>query len=449
MERHRSPLCSPASAPRSKSATKVRPAFGGESKEKREERGPPPRSPAATPRSQSASKVRAASSSAIGDSSKDNKGAIPLRSSSPSAVAAQRSKSTSKIRAASDAVIGDPSKDNRGESPLRSSSPATLAAPRSKSTSKVRTASVAALGRPSKDNTDGLPNPPKNLYPSARSPWSLSRARTPPRSSAASADAGGRVKSGGQSAWARSPGRSPPHWSSSGGRKDSYGALGGTLRSKTERAAGEEEKHQLRMLSSRLIQWRFANARVAAAVGEARRDTQEELLQIWLKNYELRNLVAAKKILIRRQMHRMRLVQILDPQVELLNQWEPHAKRHFEGVAILGRLLGFVCLLLPLVEGAQANMVSVHQYIHSAMNTMKGIADTGEVLYSKAENIAAVLNELLMIIQLEIEGSKELMQMLERIPISQMHQVSIGTELNQARTEDCKLITSGSRSLLS
>lgn len=49
---------------------------------------------------------------------------------------------------------------------------------------------------------------------------------------------------------------------------------------------------------------------------------------------------------------------MLGSQVQLLCQWEPHAKRHFEAVATLGRFLGAVYLLLPLVEGAKVHIHS-------------------------------------------------------------------------------------------
>ncbi|URE26339.1 hypothetical protein MUK42_35000 [Musa troglodytarum] len=44
---------------------------------------------------------------------------------------------------------------------------------------------------------------------------------------------------------------------------------------------------------------------------------------------------------------------MLSSHVQLLCQWEPHTKRHFEAVATLGRFLGAVDPLLPLVEGVK------------------------------------------------------------------------------------------------
>ncbi|XP_065020459.1 uncharacterized protein LOC135645734 [Musa acuminata AAA Group] len=223
-----------------------------------------------------------------------------------------RSKSTTNVAPASDAAFSYPSKDNREFGGLIFAPP-----PPSSSAHTTRTAGVETVlsaGRPLplfpvhlqdpsrqrafKENREDHPTPLRN--PEIPS-------QTPPRSSTAPPATGRRSKDGGTSAWARSPGRSPPpSASSSGARKASYGFLEGSLRCRTEPSSGEEEKHQLRMLNSWLLLWRFTNVRGVA-----------------------------------------------DAQVQLLCQWEPHAKRHFEAVATLGRFLGAVYLLLPLVEGAK------------------------------------------------------------------------------------------------
>lgn len=78
------------------------------------------------------------------------------------------------------------------------------------------------------------------------------------------------------SAWALSPGRSPvkeeprskPGWMR-GGR-----VLGFLKPTKKELPAKEEDAHRLRVVYSRLLQWRFANARAETSM-KARRSSAE------------------------------------------------------------------------------------------------------------------------------------------------------------------------------
>lgn len=116
--------------------------------------------------------------------------------------------------------------------------------------------------------------------------------------------------------------------------------------------------------------------------------------------------MAAKRILVQRRKQKMKLPQILRPQLRLLSQWEPHAKKHVDAVATLVRLLGAAAFSLPLVEGAevreallsqfpesvehessafpvQANSVSLRRCLSSSMEAMTDIAATAGVFYAK------------------------------------------------------------------
>lgn len=250
----------------------------------------------------------------------------------------------------------------------------------------------------SKENRRCLPAPHPKSRPPPPSAWALSPGRSPPRG--AEHDSSVRNKAKGRlPAWARSPtwtyaitsqnqARQEPVAASGGKRGGDGGGVLGLFRKRKEAVPADEEWHQLRLLSSRLVQWRFANAMAEEAAEASQRNAdvrrltsflnlqqftqyrlqcqprskanlpaqilQEKLFDVWLGVYELRNLVAAKRILVQRRKQKMKLFQILQPQAHLLSHWEPHAKKHIEAVAILVRLLGTACLSLPLVEGTQA-----------------------------------------------------------------------------------------------
>ncbi|CAL9165177.1 unnamed protein product [Musa hybrid cultivar] len=286
------------------------------------------------------------------------------------------------------------------------------------------------------------PDPPASLRKprTAPSAWALSPGRSPPRSTSAPAQRDARKTKTGFSAWARSPSQSKPSPDPSraapvvtaGGKKGGGGGVLGLFRRRKEAAPGEEESHQLRLLTSRLIQWRFANARAVAAVEAARCNAEEKLFYAWLRIYELRNLVAAKRILVQRRKQKMKLPQILRPQLRLLSQWEPHAKKHVEAVATLVRLLGAAAFSLPLVEGAEANSVSLRRCLSSSMEAMTDIAATAGVFYAKVGDIDTMLYELVETIRLEIQGLEELMEMCTSVTSLEMHEVSLRAHMIQA-----------------
>ncbi|KAG1354460.1 QWRF motif-containing protein 7 [Cocos nucifera] len=232
------------------------------------------------------------------------------------------------------------------------------------------------------------------------------------------------------SAWALSPGRSPE----SKGRARVGGVLG-LFRRRKEPSAREEAEHHLRMLTARLLQWRFANARAEAAMESAKFKAEKKLFYAWLKVNELRNIVAAKRILIQRRKHKMKVARILYPQTQLIDQWEPHAKRHFEAVAALGRVLGTICLALPLTEGAQASMISVRRYTCIAMDIMREIEANFRIFYAKVESINSMLCELTSTIQQEIEGLEELMKISKMITSLEMQETSLRANMIQAMKE--------------
>ncbi|XP_074573853.1 LOW QUALITY PROTEIN: QWRF motif-containing protein 7-like [Curcuma longa] len=303
---------------------------------------------------------------------------------------------------------------------------------------------------PSKENRRCLPAPdpkPRLPLPSA---WALSRGRSPPRGAEHDSSVGNKAN-GRLPAWARSPSRTYAITSrnqarrepvaASGGKRggDGGGGGGGVLglfRKRKEAAPADEEWHQLRMLSSRLGQWRFANAKAEEAMEASRRNADEKLFDVWLGVYELRNLVAAKRILVQRRKQKMKLLQILQPQAHLLSHWEPHAKKHIEAVAILVRLLGTACLSLPLVEGTQADLVSLHLNMSTSMEIMKEIAGAAGIFYSEAGEVDAILIELVKVIRSEIESLEELIKICRRAITLEMHELSLRAQMIQVIKEE-------------
>ncbi|PKU80151.1 QWRF motif-containing protein 7 [Dendrobium catenatum] len=239
------------------------------------------------------------------------------------------------------------------------------------------------------------------------------------------------------SAWALSPGRYPATEGGSGG-----GGVGGRkrgvlsfFRRKKDAAAGREEvEHRLRVMAVRLLQWRFVNARSEAAMAAS--TAENKIFFAWLKLTELRNIVAAKRILIQRRKHKLKVIKVLNPQLNLLNRWELLARRHLEAVASLIKVLESACVSIPLVEGAKANLVMVHNFIFSSMDIMLAIEAAIRTFYSKTELLKSSLCELVKIIPEEVQGLDELRNTNNLITSLEMHETSLRANLIQAKKRE-------------
>ncbi|KAI0488279.1 hypothetical protein KFK09_028107 [Dendrobium nobile] len=239
------------------------------------------------------------------------------------------------------------------------------------------------------------------------------------------------------SAWALSPGRYPATEGGGGG-----GGIGGRkrgvlsfFRRKKDAAAGREEvEHRLRVMAVRLLQWRFVNARAEAAMAAS--TAENKIFFAWLKLTELRNIVAAKRILIQRRKHKLKVIKVLNPQVNLLNRWELLARRHLEAVASLIKVLESACISIPLVEGAKGNLVMVHNFIFSSMDIMLAIEAAIRTFYSKTELLKSSLCELVKIIPEEVRGLDELRNTNNLITSLEMHETSLRANLIQAKKRE-------------
>lgn len=79
---------------------------------------------------------------------------------------------------------------------------------------------------------------------------------------------------------------------------------------------------------------------------------QEKVFGVWLKLYKMRYAIAEKRMKVERIKQKVKFLEILCPQIELLNEWEKLEKRNGEAVARVTRKLSAYSTKLPLVDGA-------------------------------------------------------------------------------------------------
>ncbi|KAF0928674.1 hypothetical protein E2562_006101 [Oryza meyeriana var. granulata] len=202
---------------------------------------------------------------------------------------------------------------------------------------------------------------------------------------------------------------------------------------KKEEPEKEEAAHRARMLTARLLQWRFANARMEKAMARATSAAENKLFYTWLRVAELRNIQAAKRIVAQRRRQKLKLARLLRPQLPLLASWEPLAKPHADAVRDLGDVLAAACTALPLADGAQGDMESLHEAMFACVGTVNEIEANADAFFATTWATSSALAELARTIKQEVEGLQEAMRLARIVTSLQVQEVSLRANLIQAK----------------
>lgn len=218
------------------------------------------------------------------------------------------------------------------------------------------------------------------------------------------------------------------------GKGSSTGALRETMARKIKEGLEKEEAaHRVRVLTARLLQWRFANARMEMAVARATSAAENKLFYTWLRVAELRNIQAAKRIVAQRRRQKLKLARLLRPQLPLLASWEALDQPHADAVSDLTRVLSAACTSLPVTAGAQAGVESLHETMFACVGMVTEIEANADVFYATASATSDTLGELARTIRQEVDGLEEAMRLARIVTRLQMQEVSLRSNLIQAR----------------
>uniref|UniRef100_A0A0E0MAK5 Uncharacterized protein n=1 Tax=Oryza punctata TaxID=4537 RepID=A0A0E0MAK5_ORYPU len=204
---------------------------------------------------------------------------------------------------------------------------------------------------------------------------------------------------------------------------------------KKEEPEKEEAAHRARMLTARLLQWRFANARMEKAMARATAAAENKLFYTWLRVAELRNIQAAKRIVAQRRRQKLKLARLLRPQLPLLASWDPLAKTHADAVDDLVGVLADACTALPLADGAQGDMESLHEAMFACVDTVNKIEGNADMFFATAGVTSSALEELERTIKQEVEGLQEAMKLARIVTSLQVQEVSLRANLIQIQAK--------------
>ncbi|KAK9994986.1 hypothetical protein SO802_024689 [Lithocarpus litseifolius] len=268
---------------------------------------------------------------------------------------------------------------------------------------------------------------------------------TSPRTNIIGAAKGARSVTNSPSAWALSPGRTlgspvmrPDSPGSGGKRVKSGGGVSGLLKyfkQKKVSTLQEEEFHRFRVMHNRLLQWRFVNARAEAAMAGVKRDAEGKIFSVWIRILKMRKTILEKRIEMQKCKLEIKLHQIINPQILLLNQWAKLEKKNQESVSRVVRKLSGISVRLPLVEGAKADEESIYQALSTAVGVMDSIEATIAKFFSKIETVLFILTELRSTFELEDEFLEELEMAIALVSTLLAKEESVNVHFIQAAKE--------------
>ncbi|XP_074319578.1 QWRF motif-containing protein 7-like [Silene latifolia] len=263
------------------------------------------------------------------------------------------------------------------------------------------------------------------------------------------AKGGEKTLPGSPSSWALSPSRSFPGPPMTPPDSPKVKAVSGVLKlfnkQKKVTSAQEEEYHQYKIMCSTLVQWRFVNAKAEAAAAKVKKKAEGKLFGLWLKLYKMRYAIAEKRMKVERLQQKVRLLEIVSPQIELLNEWEKLEKKNVEAIGRVTRKLSAYSTKLPLVNGAMAELVSLFDAMKLALEVMDNIEDTIIKFHFEAEKLSKMLRELIAMVEINMECFNILEKEIASMMSLEAHEKSLVVHLIQAHTKaeeaqrNCKL----------
>ncbi|KAK7259779.1 hypothetical protein RIF29_25393 [Crotalaria pallida] len=238
------------------------------------------------------------------------------------------------------------------------------------------------------------------------------------------------MKSKSPSAWALSPGRSlgspavtklPTKTSGSGGGGGGGHVSGGVskvlkyFKQRKVSSVQAEEFHQFRILHNKLLQWRFINARAEIAMTTVKNKAEIQLFSVWLNILVLRKIIIHKRIEMQKIRHMIKLYQIMNPQLSLLNEWAKLERGNQESIDRLTRKLSALSTTMPLTHGLKADTDSVYEAINTAVKVMAKMEPLITKYQTQVERILYQVTELTTASKHEEEYLQELLEIVPMI----------------------------------
>ncbi|CAI9774977.1 unnamed protein product [Fraxinus pennsylvanica] len=152
-------------------------------------------------------------------------------------------------------------------------------------------------------------------------------------------------------------------------------------------------------MHNRLLQWRFANARAETSMAAVKRVAQKKFVNAWLRISLTRNMIIEKRNQVLKLKHQIKLYEIMKSQMKYQTEWSRIEAKNCAAVGRVARKLSAISVSLPLVDGAQAQVMTFYDAISMATGVMDSIEAMIVDMYRQIETASYVLVELMIVLK--------------------------------------------------
>ncbi|KAH7843538.1 hypothetical protein Vadar_017899 [Vaccinium darrowii] len=175
---------------------------------------------------------------------------------------------------------------------------------------------------------------------------------------------------------------------------------------------GGESGHQLRLMHTRLIQWRFVNARGGLVNQTITKQSESNFVGAFNSLTELQHSVVQKKLQLEEEKLGMKLNFILHSHIKALEAWGDMETQHISAVSRTKDSFHSVICRVPLVEGAKMDQHSAYFALQHAVDLATSINSMLYNISPTAEKRIAMILELAEVVAQEKALLHEFMELL-------------------------------------
>ncbi|CAN6180892.1 unnamed protein product [Urochloa humidicola] len=190
----------------------------------------------------------------------------------------------------------------------------------------------------------------------------------------------------------RSTGEAPGSARNTQGRASSSGCgFDGDTKLK---AIKTEEEHQLRLLYTRELQWRFANAQAGAALSLQTTAAEKTLSGAWIAILRTSKSVAIRKMQLQLLRNNSKLMGVLKRQMKYLEEWSFLERDYAHSLSGTTQALNATVLRLPVSSGAMADIQGIKNALSAAVDAMHPIRNSTSTQLPKLAQTNVLVSQL-------------------------------------------------------
>ncbi|KAK6142517.1 hypothetical protein DH2020_022865 [Rehmannia glutinosa] len=217
-----------------------------------------------------------------------------------------------------------------------------------------------------------------------------------------------------------------------GGRKRFSGVIYGP-NGEFEKTWDQVPSKFMHDLSSRLMQWRYSNARAEAVNGNVIKQAESSFVNVWNGLIELRHSALQKKLQLQKEKLDLKLNYILHSQIKALENWGNMERQHVSGVCTTIDYLHSVVCRVPLVDGAKVESQSASIAVRHASDLAASIHLMLTTFSPTIEETVGVLAELAMTVTQEKLLLQECFDLFRNISIMEIEERSLRSSIMQLK----------------